>query len=59
MSDQQPPKVRYEPGLGWICSCTNVYVERVDFDLDCHHWPLCEHIVEAARKALEDMIRDP
>jgi hypothetical protein len=43
--------VRYEPGLGWICSCTNVYVERVDFDLDCHHWPLCEHIVSAAKKA--------
>jgi hypothetical protein len=53
MSDQRSslPDVRFVPGKGWICSCTGVYVERVDFDLDCHHWPLCEHLVAAARAA--------
>lgn len=48
MSDSRP-QVRFEPGRGWICSCTGVYVEHVDFRLDCHHWPLCEHLVEAAK----------
>jgi hypothetical protein len=47
------PHVRYEPDRGWICSCTGVWIERIDFDLDCHHWPLCEHVVAAARKELE------
>jgi hypothetical protein len=48
------PKVRFEPGRGWICSCTGVYVEHVDFSLNCHHWPLCDHLVAAARKVEED-----
>ncbi len=45
------PQVRYDPERGWICSCTNVWIERVEFGLDCHHWPLCEHVVEAAKRA--------
>jgi hypothetical protein len=53
MSDRQP-EVRFEPGRGWICSCTGVYVEQVDFSLDCHHWPLCEHLVAAARAVLSE-----
>ena len=56
MSDSQP-EVRFEPGRGWICSCTGVYVEHVDFSLDCHHWPLCEHLVAAARAARDEPVK--
>jgi hypothetical protein len=48
--DPDPPHVQYDPGRGWFCSCTKVWIERVDFSLDCHHWPLCEHLVDAARR---------
>jgi hypothetical protein len=51
MQGESMPRVRFDPGRGWICSCTGVYVEHVDFSLDCHHWPLCEHLVAAARAA--------
>jgi hypothetical protein len=51
LKPSEKPSVRFDPGLGWICSCTRVYVEQVDFSLDCHHWPLCEHLVAAARAA--------
>jgi hypothetical protein len=50
-TNEDKPRVRFDPGQGWICSCTGVHVERVDFDLDCHHWPLCEHLVAAAKAA--------
>ena len=58
-SDDQAdsPQVRYEPGRGWMCSCTGVWSERVDFDLDCHHWPLCEHVVKAAKQRREEAHR--
>jgi hypothetical protein len=51
MAPEDTPTVRFDPGQGWICSCTGVHVEHVDFSLDCHHWPLCEHVVAAARAA--------
>jgi hypothetical protein len=42
-------RVTFELGKGWRCSCTNVYVESLDLSLRCFHWPVCEHIVKAAR----------
>jgi hypothetical protein len=50
---QDSPHVRFEPRRGWICSCTGVWIEHVDFSLDCHHWPLCEHVVAAAKAHAE------
>jgi hypothetical protein len=52
---QPQPEVRFDPARGWICSCTGVFVERVDIGLDCHHWPLCEHLVAAARIARDKL----
>jgi hypothetical protein len=26
-----------------------VYVESIDLGLRCFHWPVCEHIVKAAK----------
>jgi len=57
VAESDPPVVRFETDRGWICSCTGVYVERVDFDLDCHHWPLCEHLVAAAKAAAEARVQ--
>jgi hypothetical protein len=42
-------RVTFEPGVGWRCSCTNVYVESLDLSLRCFHWPVCEHLVKAAK----------
>jgi hypothetical protein len=42
-------QVTFELGKGWLCSCTNVAVESIDLDLRCFHWPVCEHIVKAAK----------
>ena len=57
---QHPPLVRYEADRGWMCSCTGVWIERIDFDLDCHHWPLCEHVMAAAKaRAAQSVSRTP
>jgi hypothetical protein len=42
-------RVTFELGRGWLCTCTNVYVEALDLSLRCFHWPVCEHIVKAAK----------
>jgi len=49
-------KVSFEVGRGWLCTCTNVYVESIDLSLRCFHWPVCEHIVKAAK--LDEPVED-
>jgi hypothetical protein len=41
--------VTFEVGKGWLCTCTNVHVEFIDLGLHCFHWPICEHMVKAAK----------
>jgi hypothetical protein len=42
-------RVTFEVGKGWLCTCTNVLVESIDLSLHCFHWPICEHLVKAAK----------
>jgi len=49
-------RVTFKSGEGWLCTCTHVHVESIDLDLRCFHWPVCEHMVKAAklREPMED-----